>query len=78
MDNKINKHLIDIVKSYLLPDRNEFDKLKLVKSIDFEYRQYLMFEVFDTFKNYFNEVSKAPIENCCIFDKILKKWIEIK
>lgn len=62
MNNKLNIHMINIINDYLLPDENKMklNKLKMVKSIDFEceyfdngFRQQI-----ESFKQYYERVVK--------------------
>jgi len=76
---KINKNISNIIIDYLLPNKEEIElnKLKMVKSIDFEYEHcitVLLYECND-FKEYLNEfVYRNPIENTCDFNLSSKSW----
>jgi len=71
---------MNIVIDYLLPNKKEieYNKLKMVKSIDFEYKHYIEDRKYyrNNFKYYFNTVIKEyPIESVFYFNNKLKSWI---
>lgn len=80
LNPKINKYLVNIVIDYLLPNKEKIDftKLKLVKSIDFEFKHYMEDHKHyrNNFKYYFNTVIKEyPIEIVFYFNNKLRSWI---
>lgn len=75
IESKLNIHMMNIIQSYLLPNRNELIELKLIKNIDFEYKSYRSVDVFNSFKEYLNAVVLHPIETVCYFDDKQKQWI---
>lgn len=76
---KINRNISNIINDYLLPNKKEidFNKLKMVKSIDFEYIFYGDPESeYQNFKDYLNQLVKNnPININFYFNEKSKSWV---
>jgi len=74
---KINRNISNIIIDYLLPNKEDliYNKLKMVKSIEFEYDFYEDKD-YQNFKDYLNRcVRNNPIHKVFYFNDKLKFWV---